>query len=153
MLKGKNLLPEEQILSFKRRPISKRYLLQRSKQEFMQVNMCLTLFSDNRQGALDRTGAFITINIVFGSVLTFLDIFPDDYVPQKIRSRSGSRDSIQALVSRRRRSSSIDFLRADSEELDACVKDKIRKKQRIKLSEIRVNHIFPLYEFQVASDL
>ena len=55
----------------------------------------------------------------------------DDYVPQKIRSRSGSRDSIQALVSRRRRSSSsildFDYLRSGSEEVDVCVKDQIRK--------------------------
>ena len=51
----------------------------------------------------------------------------DDYVPQKIRSRSGSRDSIQALVSRRGRSTSFDLSRAGSEEVDICMKDQIRK--------------------------
>ena len=44
-------------------PISESYLVQRSKQEFMQVDK--TLFSEKRQGAFIRTGGFTRINTVF----------------------------------------------------------------------------------------
>ena len=47
-------------------PISKSYLIQRNKQEFMQVN--IKLFSEKRQGVFIRAGAFIKINTVFADL-------------------------------------------------------------------------------------
>ena len=51
------------------------YVIQRSKQEFMQVNK-ITLFSENMQGAFVGAGVFIRINTVFKpDDTTFDEIF------------------------------------------------------------------------------
>ena len=59
-LKGKNLLQKQHFFFLLRAgPILKSYLIQRSKQKFMKVN--IKLFSEKRQGTLIRAGVFTRI--------------------------------------------------------------------------------------------
>ena len=64
-LLSRGQLLKERICFIRVDTVSKRYLIQRSKQEFLKVNTCITLFSEKKQWAFIRAGAFIGINMVY----------------------------------------------------------------------------------------